>query len=290
MNNIKFGDEKKKGSFFLQIKHDFYKGTIEGWKRYAIALCIFVFLCFVFQIRAEKIIQFNKISKEISFSDFILFMFRGMNVFDGNAVELQDKLPQWFLVNIYLSIIIGYFPLKDLSESGIQVLIRTKSRVSWWLSKCLWVTYNVLIYYAISIIVITVFSLFHGGLSLEPSKDLNLILSNLDISKFNFKGILIVGIILPVITSITFSLIQLLISLFTNSIISNMFIITVLTLTPFYCNSFFIGNYLMILRSNLNIGDSGISIVYGIVVCVVLSIATIFIGANKIKRYDILEK
>jgi len=156
MNNIKFGDEKKKGSFFLQIKHDFYKGTIEGWKRYAIALCIFIFLCFVFQIRAEKIIQFNKISKEISFSDFILFMFRGMNVFDGNAVELQDKLPQWFLVNIYLSIIIGYFPLKDLSESGIQVLIRTKSRVSWWLSKCLWVTYNVLIYYAISIIVITV--------------------------------------------------------------------------------------------------------------------------------------
>ena len=290
MNNIKFGDEKKKGSFFLQIKHDFYKGTIEGWKRYAIALCIFIFLCFVFQIRAEKIIQFNKISKEISFSDFILFMFRGMNVFDGNAVELQDKLPQWFLVNIYLSIIIGYFPLKDLSESGIQVLIRTKSRVSWWLSKCLWVTYNVLIYYAISIIVITVFSLFHGGLSLEPSKELNLILSNLDISKFNFKGILIVGIILPVITSITFSLIQLLISLFTNSIISNMFIITVLTLTPFYCNSFFIGNYLMILRSNLNIGDSGISIVYGIVVCVVLSIATIFIGANKIKRYDILEK
>ncbi len=290
MNNIKFGDEKKKGSFFLQIKHDFYKGTIEGWKRYAIALCIFIFLCFVFQIRAEKIIQFNKISKEISFSDFILFMFRGMNVFDGNAVELQDKLPQWFLVNIYLSIIIGYFPLKDLSESGIQVLIRTKSRVSWWLSKCLWVTYNVLIYYAISIIVITVFSLFHGGLSLEPSKELNLILSNLDISKFNFKGILIVGIILPVITSITFSLIQLLISLFTNSIISNMFIITVLTLTPFYCNSFFIGNYLMILRSNLNIGDSGVSIVYGIVICVVLSIATIFIGANKIKRYDILEK
>lgn len=290
MNNIKFGDEKKKGSFFLQIKHDFYKGTIEGWKRYAIALCIFVFLCFVFQIRAEKIIQFNKISKEISFSDFILFMFRGMNVFDGNAVELQDKLPQWFLVNIYLSIIIGYFPLKDLSESGIQVLIRTKSRVSWWLSKCLWVTYNVLIYYAISIIVITVFSFFHGGLSLEPSKELNLILSNLDTSKFNFKGILIVGIILPVITSITFSLIQLLISLFTNSIISNMFIITVLTLAPFYCNSFFIGNYLMILRSNLNIGDSGVSIVYGIVICVVLSIATIFIGANKIKRYDILEK
>lgn len=290
MNNIKFGDEKKKGSFFLQIKHDFYKGTIEGWKRYAIALCIFIFLCFVFQIRAEKIIQFNNISKEISFSDFILFMFRGMNVFDGNAVELQDKLPQWFLVNIYLSIIIGYFPLKDLSESGIQVLIRTKSRVSWWLSKCLWVIYNVLIYYTISIIVITVFSLFHGGLSLEPSKELNLILSNLDISKFNFKGILIVGIILPVITSITFSLIQLLISLFTNSIISNMFIITVLTLTPFYCNSFFIGNYLMILRSNLNIGDSGVSIVYGIVVCVVLSIATIFIGANKIKRYDILEK
>lgn len=290
MNNIKFGDEKKKGSFFLQIKHDFYKGTIEGWKRYAIALCIFVFLCFVFQIRAEKIIQFNKISKEISFSDFILFMFRGMNVFDGNAVELQDKLPQWFLVNIYLSIIIGYFPLKDLSESGIQVLIRTKSRVSWWLSKCLWVIYNVLIYYTIFIIVITVFSLFHGGLSLELSKELNLILSNLDISKFNFKGILVVGIILPLITSITFSLIQLLISLFTNSIISNMFIITVLTLTPFYCNSFFIGNYLMILRSNLNIGDSGISIVYGIVVCVVLSIATIFIGANKIKRYDILEK
>lgn len=290
MNNIKFGDEKKKGSFFLQIKHDFYKGTIEGWKRYAIALCIFIFLCFVFQVRAEKIIQFNKISKEISFSDFILFMFRGMNVFDGNAVELQDKLPQWFLVNIYLSIIIGYFPLKDLSESGIQVLIRTKSRVSWWLSKCLWVIYNVLIYYTIFIIVITVFSLFHGGLSLELSKELNLILSNLDISKFNFKGILVVGIILPLITSITFSLIQLLISLFTNSIISNMFIITVLTLTPFYCNSFFIGNYLMILRSNLNIGDSGVSIVYGIVICVVLSIATIFIGANKIKRYDILEK
>lgn len=55
MNNIKFGDEKKKGNFFLQIKHDFYKGTIEGWKKYAIALCIFIFLCFVFQIKLKKL-------------------------------------------------------------------------------------------------------------------------------------------------------------------------------------------------------------------------------------------
>lgn len=290
MNNTELGDEKKKGSIFLQIKHDFYIGTIEGWKRYAIAVCIFVFLCFIFQIRSQKLIQICNINKEISFSDFILFMFRGTNVFDGNAVELQDKLPQWFLINIYLSIMIGYFPLRDLSESGIQVLIRAKSRVQWWLGKCLWVIYNVLIYYMISIIVIIVFSLFNGGLSLEPSKELNLILSNLDTSKFNFQGILIVGIILPIVTSTTLSLIQLLISLFTNSIISNMAIITVLTLTPFYCNSYFIGNYLMILRSNLNIGYHGVSIVYGLVICAVLSIATILIGANRTKKYDILEK
>ncbi len=273
----------------LQIKYDFFKGTMEEWKKYAVAVIIFVFLCSMFQVRAEKILSVT-ISKNIEFADYILFMFRGMSVFSGNAVELQDKLPQWLLINIYLSIIIGYFPLRDLNESGMQVLIRTKSREQWWLSKCLWVIFNVLIYYGIAIIVIIAFSIFKGGLQLVPSQELNFILSGLEVSNFSSVQIIVVGLLLPIIASITLSLIQLVISLYTNSIIGNMVIITMLVLTPFYCNSIFIGNYLMILRSSICLGSEGVRGSTGIVICILLSVGGILLGNHKIKRIDIFHK
>lgn len=285
----KLKKQEHKSNIKLQIRYDFFKGTLEEWKKYAVAMMIFAFFCIRLQVGSEKIVSV-KINKNIGFADYILFMFRGMNIFSGNAIELQDKLPQWFLINIYLSIIIGYFPLRDLNESGIQVLIRTKSREQWWVSKCLWVIFNVLIYYCIAIIVIMFFAILSGGLQLVPSVELNFILSGLEVGNFTSVQIIVAGLLLPIIASITISLIQLVISLYTNSIISNMVIIILLALTPFYCNSLFIGNYLMVLRSSVCLGSQGVSMVTGIIICLLLSAGIIVLGNYKIKKMDIFHK
>lgn len=276
-------------SIKLNIRYDLYKGTLEEWKKYAVAVLIFVFICFIFQVRVGKILT-AEIRSDIGFTDYLLFTFRGMNIFSGNAIELQDKLPQWFLINIYLSIIIGYFPLRDLNQSGIQVLIRTKNRVQWWLCKCLWVIGNVFIYYSIAVIVILFLSIFTGGLHLTPSAEISLILSDLHIESFTSVQIIIVGLILPFLASVTLSLLQLIFSLYISSIVSNMIIIILLALTPFYCSSIIIGNYLMILRSSVTIGSNGVSAATGVIICLLLSIVIITLGSYKIRKIDILKK
>lgn len=276
-------------NFKLQVKYDFFKGTVAGWRQYIVSALLFIFICIIFKMEAGKILKITGIDT-VQLGDYILFTFRGMGVFAGSAIELQDKLPQWFLINIYLSIIIGYFPLRDLNEAGIQVLIRTKSREQWWLSKCLWVIFSVVMYYAIGIIIIAIFAVFSGGIKLTLSGELNFILQGVQVSNITAEKLIFIGVLIPIVASITLSLIQLLISLYTNSIIGNMVIIVVLGLTPFISSPIYISNYLMILRSSSFVGNSGVQCTTAVIVCILFSVIIVIIGNYKVKKIDIFSK
>jgi len=198
--------------------------------------------------------------------------------------------PGWILLNIFLSVVIGYYPLNDLKEYGAQILIRSKKRWQWWISKCIWIMGNVLIFYAIGYIVITIFSLINGGLSLTPNHNVSLAVLKLDTSSLTTKQVFSVGIILPIVTSMALSLMQLTIAMFSNSIFSNIFIISLLIASIYYCSPILMGNYLMMLRNNIMIGVKGIGTSTGIILSMAISFVSIALGILKFRTYDIIGK
>ncbi|MEW8995492.1 hypothetical protein [Clostridium sp.] len=288
MNSYKL---KNKSSFIMQIKHDYYMGTIKGWKKYAVVLIIFILLCANFQRGLIISREYGNFKEKSTFGNYIIDIYKGVDI--SNRVDNKEKIempPGWILLNIFLSIVIGYYPLNDLKEYGTQILIRSKKRWQWWLSKCLWIMGNVLIFYAIGYIVIAMFSLINGDLSLTPNHNVNLAVLKLDTSSLTAKEVFSIGIVLPIVTSIALSLIQLTIAMFSNSIYSNIFIISLIIVSIYYCSPILMGNYLMMLRNSIMVGVKGIGTSTGIILDMAISFISITLGIFKFRTYDIMGK
>ncbi len=288
MNSCKV---KNKSSMIMQIEHDYYMGAIKGWKKYAVVLIIFILLCANFQRGLVISREYDNFKEKPTFGNYIIDMYKGVDI--SNRVDNKEKIempPGWILLNIFLSVVIGYYPLNDLREYGAQILIRSKKRWQWWISKCIWIIGNVLIFYAIGYIVIAIFSLVNGGLSLIPNHNVNLAVLKLDTSSLTAKQVFSVGIILPIVTSMALSLMQLTIAMFSNSIFSNIFIISLLIASIYYCSPILMGNYLMMLRNSIMVGVKGIDTSTGIILSMAISFVSIALGILKFRTYDIIGK
>jgi len=275
----------------MQIKHDYYMGTIKGWKKYAVVLIIFILLCANFQRGLIISREYDNLKEKPTFGNYIFDIYKGVDI--SNRVDNKEKIempPGWILLNIFLSVVIGYYPLNDLREYGAQILIRSKKRWQWCISKCIWIIGNVLIFYAIGYIVIAIFSLVNGGLSLTPNHNVNLAVLKLDTSSLTAKQVFSVGIILPIVTSMALSLMQLTIAMFSNSIFSNIFIISLLIASIYYCNPILMGNYLMMLRNSIMVGVKGIDTSTGIILSMAISFVSIALEILKFRTYDIIGK
>jgi len=225
-----------------------------------------------------------------NFSDYIVDLYKGMDIF--KKVDNADKFQipgDWMIMNIFLTYVIGYYPLKDLKDYGSQILIRSKKRWQWWLSKCIWVIASVLIYYAIGYIVICIFSLFNGGLSLTPTYDINMYISNVNTLEFTSGKIVVITMILPMIMSITLSLIQMTMSIFTTPILSNIVLVSIIVASAYYCHPLLLGNYLMILRNDAIVFERGVNTMAGLGLGVIISILAVIIGNLRFKKMDILD-
>lgn len=251
MNNLRI--------LLLHLKQDFINGTVLKWKEHLITAAISIFFCFTLQHRA----LFYPKSM-----DFLMYIFRGMSPFDGSYIELQDKVPQWLMINMLLSYMVGYYPLKDLHGLGSALIIQCRRRWVWWFSKCIWIITRVLFYYIICYMVILIFSIFNGGISIS-------------------KDILIAAMVLPVLTSISLSLIQLYLSLWVGMVYANLIVFILLILTPFINTRFLITNYLMTLRTSVVMGAEGLSPYLGIIFSIILSTLAIVCGSLKFNKYDI---
>jgi len=225
-----------------------------------------------------------------NFSDYIIDLYKGMNIFEKVNNGDRFQIPgDWMIMNIFLTYVIGYYPLKDLKDYGSQILIRSKKRWQWWISKCIWIIASVLIYYAIGYIVIGIFSLFNGGVSLTPTYDINMSISNVNTLEFTSGKIIVMTVILPIIMSIALSLIRMTISMFIMPILSNIVLVSIIVASAYYCHPLLLGNYLMILRNDAISFERGVNTMVGLVLGVIVSILAVIIGNLRFKKMDILD-
>lgn len=291
MNKIVKDVKNKLISLLKEFNHDILMGTIYDWKKYIVIIFIFIFLCLGFQRRVHLEISCGEIQSLPTFADYVIDIYKGMDIFEANNKMERFEIPSgWIVMNIYISFIVGYYPLNDLKTYSPHILLRSKSRSQWWFSKCMWITASVFIYYSIAYIIIGIFALFNGGISLVPTYDINILVSDIDTYNFTWQQVAFTAMVLPIITSGAFSLLQMFISLFSNSIVSNMVSITIIIVSAYYCNPFLIGNYLMIWRNSIVISSKGVTTNMGIGIGIFISIMSIWVGSIKFKKVDILSK
>lgn len=286
----------KKKSFLCQIRSELYQGIVMRW--YLFLLPVIIGAVYT-QVFFDWLTSFNKYSQQLlkgSYGDAILYLFKGIEEYipDSGA---PFKIPvQFFLINIVLSIFIGNYALRDIHGYGKLKLVRCQSRLEWWISKCIWNIGSVLGYYFCLFLGVGIICLVNiknvdtssllSAMEAHTSVILHLFICD-NPNSINSATLLLSAICLPLVTSISLSLIQMVLEFITLPSISYIFLITIYIFSTFYMKWFMPGNYMMMYRMNV-INQHGIKFESAMVTNFIVIIGGLFIGYLLFKRYDVL--
>lgn len=268
------------------ILHDFTFGLSQNISKYL----LFVFLFAFFSVR--YFLSFDHMLNPLpegSVMDCIMHIFKGMAVYIPGSDEPLMIPITWLLIQVVLALLVFSYPTKDLYSYGTQVLLRSRQRNIWWISKCIWNISTIIIAYGIGFLTITIVTAIYGELSLIPNVQVNQEMSALWIQSSELTALYIAVLLLPLLTTIAMSLLQMLLSFLLTPIYSFLIVVCILVASAYFCSPLLIGNYTMLCRNTVAYSN-GVDTITGVVVDVIIIVASVIGGIVYIKRCDILKK
>lgn len=275
--------------FYKCLKYDLKCGLLKEYKKYIVAIGLFVIIGFDFFIKMSDI--------EITVLDYFFYLFFGMEEYvpsPGNKFRFPAL---WVAVILYVSYITLYYPYKDLNGYGKNILLNTQSKKTWYLSKCTWVTVSTIIYFLIGFVVLSLFAIISGAeITADVSSKVVLKFipfittqQNLFYNDAMYYKVTILHFVLPVIICVMNNLLQLFLSLFIKPFFSFIFTVSYTIASAYYLKSFMLGNYAMIARSNIFI-DNGVNFTDGLIISLGVILVVIISGTVLFSKQDILNK
>lgn len=117
-------------TFFKLCKYDLKNGMFKEGIKYLACVVLFLGFCVGFIYTKGKDLGAR------TFGDFLFFITAGMEEYipmPGNIFMFPALWMLMILAPLYITL---YYPFYDLTAYGKNVLINSKSRDAWWLSKC----------------------------------------------------------------------------------------------------------------------------------------------------------
>jgi len=252
------------------LKYDIGWGILDKWKKYLVMLILSFIITLIF-IKNCQIHYLNKsIDSMPGFLDYLMNLFHGMKKFtpDGKS---QFNIPvEWMAFHLLIAFSIGNYIMDDLEKCGINIIIRVRSRNKWIISKIIWNVLAVLSFYIVVYIGIVILALIKTGklqLTLNQSVCSSLFqLNNFDVGQ---AKCLFAIILLPIISSLAISQMQMFLSLIIKPVISFLIVASILILSAYSMTPYFIANYSMVQRSEIFMKD-GIGILTAILVNIII--------------------
>lgn len=271
------------------LKYDLKCGLLKEYKKYIVAIGLFLIIGFDFFIKMSDI--------EITVPDYLFYLFFGMEEYvpsPGNKFRFPAL---WVAVILYVSYITLYYPYKDLNGYGKNILLNTQSKKTWYLSKCMWVTVSTITYFLIGLVVLSLFAIISGAeITADVSSKVVIKFipfitteQNLFYNDAIYYKVTILHFVLPVVICVMNNLLQLFLSLFIKPFFSFIFTVSYTIASAYYLKSFMLGNYAMIARSNIFI-DNGVNFTDGLIISLGVILVVIISGTVLFSKQDILNK
>jgi hypothetical protein len=203
------------------------------------------------------------------------------------SADSSFQLPAyWFLFHVYLFFLIGFYPVSELYLGNGQALIRTRSRKIWIVSKLFSIFLNITLYYGCFLLLLLIGNLLHGGEIIPRNGIIGL--GGIAIFNKSISDLFVAFILLPLLVSVALGVIQILMSLFLDPVLSFMAVVGYLIASVFWMNPLLIGNFSMLYRQDWISGKATIDITTGTVLCFVLTVVALILGVIMFQRKDIL--
>lgn len=272
----------------MYYKYDLKNGIAGEWRMFFLPLIIACIACFSFTSEIKGFERIGQLDREVFFSDVIIFIFKGEPPFDPTDPD-KFRFPFLWLINqLSISFIAGKYPFSEIyNNHGAYVLIKGKSRKKWIASKFLWIITVCIIYYTIIFLTIFVYSwlsnyLFDFTLNMADS---SVLLS----PTYDIDAIKLIRIyLLPLVTSVALSFLQIAVSMVFNSVFGFAFVLGVCGVSIFYESIFAIGNCSLLIRNEI-FSQSNISTNKSYLILLIVAIMAFLFGIFYFENCDILQ-
>ncbi|HBM79808.1 MAG TPA: hypothetical protein DD426_03065 [Clostridiaceae bacterium] len=273
------------------LKFDIQNGILKKQKVYAIAFIIAAVFCFDFS-NSVKIFKLTGQNQSVSFADCILYIYGGMREYIPSPTNPFVFPVIWVLVFLPLCFFTLNYPYQDMQSFGQQVLIRTKGRFLWWLSKCTWNILSSCFYHGVIYLTAFIFSLL-SGIGINRNINMEMLQLNFQIKpellaagNISFP---IFAFLLPVLLSVAINLFQMTLCLFIKPLFSFLTVALLMLSSAYLLSPWMVGNYAMIIRSDLVL-KKGVNFNIGFIIVLALFVLSFICGMIRFHYYDILNR
>jgi hypothetical protein len=268
--------------FIKDIKRALY---IERY-RFLIAFFLIMALAFIPTNIANVINEKNHEYGNMNFGDYLFYMLSGMEyIIPEKRGNIQIPF-QWMTMQFLCGFVTIDYIQKDEEGIGKAILLRTRNKLNWWLSKCLCLACMVVCVYT----VLCGICICLAGINYEVSGELHMELlksvCKLDNVYQYADGMKIYLLTVPLVVQIGITLLQAAISQYSSPVIGLVTVLSIDVVSIFSNSSMLWGSWGMLLRSRLCVSD-GIFIWEGIIAGILIGLTGIVAGAIRFCKKDI---
>lgn len=255
--------------------------------RYVIAFLMIVALILIPTNIANSIYQRMPEAGNMDFMDNVFYMLCGCEYIVPEKIKDMQIPVSWMAIQFLCGFITLDYIQSDQKGIGKAILLRTRNKLSWWLSKCLCLICMVVglygLLYIVSAIVAGINYRFSGGLHMELLK----LVCKFD-NTYEYTDIMSIYIMVtPFIVSIGITLLQAGISQYLSPVIGLVAVLSIDVISIFSNSMILWGNWGMILRSSLCL-QGGLVMWQGIAAGIIAGIIGIAAGGVRFCKKDIL--
>lgn len=247
--------------------------------KYAV-LAVFIMLACVCCNHSCK----EALSVDMGFWDYIIWNFRGMKAIRKNQYIVPNAY--WVFIWLYLAVIVGVYPVKDLQMAGRQILLKSGSRKAWWFGKVVWNVLSVLGFYLVFYLSVIVVSTITGGFKAAQPEVTAFLLENEQIENEG-TTLYIYALVLPVIISIAISVTQMMIAVVFQSMMGYIWVCFIIAAGIFVYSPYSLGNYLMLMRTPVFMHGSVLNVLWAVMLSILFTAASVVIGSIVIEKKNI---
>lgn len=273
---------------------DIRQGLLRNPLFFVIPVIVSLIACWDLQGRVAELnrLGYFDTKTQAGFADMMMYIYGGMDQYNPNSGDSFLFPVRWGIVFLSVAFLTLHYPEQNKQTYGQQILIRTKGRTAWWLSKCGWNIISVLVYHGLIFLTAALFCVitradFTGGFH----KDLiyavfqvHRIHMTPDTAAWTFAMLF-----LPVLVSLELNLLQMTLSLFIKPMFSFLIIAFLMVSSAYFTSPALMGNYAMPMRYDAVITD-GVNATAGIIISTVIALISIITGIIQFRHCDILNR
>lgn len=276
------------------LKNDLLQGI---WERKVLCMVIVftsIMMTFLYVLHINKYFLKNENVLEITIVDIILYLFKGMKKYIPSEKNPFIIDWQYMLWNILLSVLIGQYASKIGRDNDLLVLVKSKSKGKWYFSKIWWCLITILFYFFLIflgiIIGMVISGVFFSNIQIKFDITYNESLyKSMYSNMYSAYSLLARFFVLNVLSYVCIYIPQMIITVFTNTFLGYVYIVSILIISAFYANWYLIGNYQMLYRyEELYLFNQ--NFIWSIILVILVVFIVCIVGRYLIEKNDLLKR